>query len=262
MHTGSALALCIALTSLLVACASERPHDSEHTDHAEKRGDPIAAPMNARMVGSIQADQFVPSTLTIDGSTGESNSVSSTDTNSMLITITGEGSNYSVLFGGCDADTVNKGVGKGHVVVHSPPAWHTEDGYALAWGYRPFVETERVVTGSDGTVLFVRVLKDPADSDRDVDQIVLVRGGPATVRVRVTGTLGRCNDDDELDSEVLLDDWTYVECTKNFPNPNDTTRYCFELSDVKRLAGKNSRDLRKFVMAALKARRAETLLLK
>ena len=184
-------------------------------------------------------------------------SESAADGQSRLVTIGRGGVNFSVIFGGCDDGSLNKGTGTGMVVANSDPAWEVQKGYAMAWGWRPFIKTPQVVTGSDGTTVLVQIVR--SGTNTESHRVVLIRGGPTEVSVK-PGTAKKCDADNDQavmeETELLLEPWTFVETTiKSYADG-----LCYELSDVKRLSAPANRDLRRFVREALKARRVQSLI--
>jgi hypothetical protein len=129
-------------------------------------------------------------------------SLSTVDKESTLLTFGDGRGGYSVMFGGAAGDVPNGGVGSGQVVTNSSASWMSESGYALVWGWRPVVETTRVVTGSDGTTLLVLI---HTESSVETHFVLLIKGGPTEVTTKVTGT---CTPK----SEFLVQPWTYAKC--------------------------------------------------
>jgi len=254
------IAMCVAFLGISPGCASE----PSSTAASETNAQPMAEPMADVTADDVGADIFSSSIAYANPANPEvaANGVS------RLVTIGQGASNFSVIFGGCDENKLDTGEGKGRVVTNADPmcsvqqtlsssatdpAWIVESGYALAWGWRPFVTTPEVVTGSDGTTVLVQI-----DTVTGVHRVVLINGGPTEVHVK-PGTAPRCDAPSDnavmIESELLIDPMTFVECSsQNYPGG-----VCYTLSQIKKLSDPGNRELRRFVREALKARRTRTL---
>ena len=157
-----------------------------------------------------------------------------------LVTLQGEGRRYRVYFGGLTPST------NGTVEYrNADPELVVKAGYGMAWGWRPFITTDRITTATDGTTVLVQI-------DGDVHRVILISSG--TVRVETRPGDDECSPQQSV--TFLKEPWTYVECTET--DTDGDGRPCYELSGTPVEVGRGA--LRKFIGDVLKQHRLKQLL--
>ena len=232
------LVLACVLTSA-GACAHTASH---HADAPEAAGqEPDAGPKrNANLEAELaefkasaaaaRADWFKPEQLTSGMSRTEKEG---------FVTLTGPDRRYRAFFGGLTEAQTGK-----ITYLNADPELRVNSGFALGWGWRPFITTDRVTTATDGTRVLVQI-------DGDIHRIILLSGG----RVRIETRPG----DDECEPQqsivVLNEPWTYVECTATDTDGDGVP--CFVLSGSPVDVGQGP--LRQFIREVLKRPRVKQL---
>lgn len=157
-----------------------------------------------------------------------------------LVTLQGDGRRYRVYFGGLTPQTT------GTVEYrNADPELVVKAGYGMAWGWRPFITTDRITTATDGTTVLVQI-------EGNVHRVILISSG--TVRVETRPGDDECSPQQSV--TFLKEPWTYVECTQT--DDDGDNRPCYQLTGSPMEIGRGS--LRKFIENVLKQHRLKQLM--
>ena len=225
----------LAVGACATACGTSSRSDTDAMKPmrapAVDRGEDVSLLEFMATANAPRADWYLPEQL----ASGDTRTASDG-----LVTLQGEGRRYRVYFGGLTPQTT------GTVEFrNADPELVVKAGYGMAWGWRPFITTDRITTATDGTTVLVQI-------EGNVHRVILISSG--TVRVETRPGDDECSPQQSV--TFLKEPWTYVECTQT--DDDGDGRPCYQLSGTPMVIGRGS--LRTFIENVLKQHRLKQLM--